>query len=109
MGRSTSPTADLDFRQPVSDMTFDVRVTKVDVHSLPKTWHITIPEIFKNTPLRLTGQAKLNVQVKDGKASPTGEGEGDVVVNPLVKFKVRLTADGEKLHFPLRSRRFPIL
>jgi hypothetical protein len=99
------PSADLDFRKTTYDLRFDkIRVSDVDLHKLPTTWNIPKP---LQGPLRLTGEAELRVQIQNGKAHTTGEGDGVVeyvFLNAKREMGIHLRADGQRFHFFPRSK-----
>jgi translocation and assembly module TamB len=93
-------TGDLDFSHKPNELRFEVKVDRLLLHQLPKTWSLP-PQIDG----RLSGHAKLEVRIEaDGSAHTSGDGEGvvqdaRVAGLPARPIKLRLHSDGKRFHF----------
>ncbi len=67
------PTADLDFRENPWHLKFDVSVKDLQLQKLSALWPLPVPKDLKG---QVTGQAKLEVTLGDGKPHTTGSGDG---------------------------------
>jgi hypothetical protein len=92
--------ADLNYQNEIARLNFDIRVQRLLLSKLPKSWKLP-----SQVDGRLSGTAKLVVAVVDGKSQPNGDGQGVVsegrlgglpVVRPI---HIRMYADGKKFHF----------
>ncbi len=107
--------ADLDFRTKPTEMHFKAHVDRLDISQLPKRWKV--PTQIGG---RLSGQADLQVEIIDGKARPTGDGQGVITEArvlggvPVIKpIRLKLHADGTRFRFssrrPASHERQPLL
>jgi len=85
--------ADLDFRNEVDVMRYDLRANRLDLHALPKSWRLP-PRLGG----RLSGDADLTVRVVNGHAIPSGAGEGrvdgaSIGPVPFPSYGLRIQAD----------------
>jgi hypothetical protein len=97
-GTISLPKADLDFRQPVYDLTFpEIGVTRVDLRKLPSSWKV--PKL----PYPLTGKAMLQVLITDGHARTTGEGNGVLEITLFLRQGIRMTVEENRFHFHLQA------
>src|SRR5262249_35345872 len=98
-------TGDLDFSHKPSDLRFDVKVARPELHQLPPSWSLP-PQIDG----RLRGQAKLEVRIEaDGNVRTSGDGEGvvqdaRVAGLPAKPITLRLRSDGKRYHFSSPER-----
>jgi hypothetical protein len=86
-------TGDLDFRIRPRVMNFHIKVNHVDIHRLPKSWHI--PPLAVG---RLNGKADLKVTV-GGEPHVLTTGGGKGAINGTIP--IALTADASGFHFSL--------
>src|SRR5262249_12706886 len=99
----------LDFREPISRMSFQIETKQVHLRELPAGWKLPA-----QVTGRLTGQAQLQVTVEKGRVRTIGEGQG-VIENAAFcglpfpgSLPMRLHADGQKFDFGLQLPRLSI-
>ncbi|HEV3079766.1 MAG TPA: hypothetical protein VGY66_08300 [Gemmataceae bacterium] len=99
--------ATLDFNGKPSRMHFLIDAGNINVQKLPHTWGLTAQFAERVLSGRLFGKADLLLQVLDGKAKTSGEGQGEIrdtrlagipVSRPL---KLTLQADGNRFKFKI--------
>jgi hypothetical protein len=94
--------ADLDYRNPITVMRFDLDGRRLNIRSLPASWKLP-PGLGG----KLSGMANLIVRVIDGHALPTGTGDGQVDEAmlgpiPIPKYGLRIKADRDGFTFEPR-------
>jgi len=109
------PAAELDFRTEPTRMHFDVAVKSLQLQELRERWPVVakVPKDFKG---QITGSAKLDVTMRDGKPHTVGSGDG-VIDTVLFEFpaqvRLHLHADEDGFHInaprpkPLNSSLLP--
>jgi hypothetical protein len=107
-GRSASGSiateADLDFRTDPTRMRFDLDVRGLELGQLPAKW-----ELPRQIEGKVTGKARLDVTVRDGRTETRGSGSGRIDDATLAGFRagepipLDLFADGKTIRFRPRS------
>lgn len=88
----------LDFRRPLSDLTFTVGVDSLDLTQLPLAWQLPPHAVG-----HVTGRAQIDVRLNEDQVVLNGNGRG-LVQHPLlggVPLPIRLTTEENHLRFGL--------
>lgn len=99
---------DLDFRDPTSLLCFQIDVARLRLSGLPRSWLARAGAAARRIDGRLSGHADLEVRIVNGRAQPSGEGEGTLTPVPILGFQPKpvpltMLADGQRFRFSLDS------